>query len=51
MLTRFALHQLDRNNDFDFSKAGRELDYKVRPFEETIRDTIVWLKEEKRINK
>ncbi|MDF2985968.1 MAG: putative nucleoside-diphosphate-sugar epimerase [Eubacterium sp.] len=49
LLTSFAIYNLDRNNEFDFSKAKRELGYKVRPFEETIRDSIAWLAKENKI--
>ena len=39
----FGMYNLARNNCFDYSKARAELDYKTRPFEETIRDEIEWL--------
>lgn len=37
---------LNRNNDFDCSKAERKLGFRCRPFSESIRDTVVWLHEE-----
>lgn len=46
LMTTFSVYNLARNNDFDYSKAIRELDYKTRPVEETIRDEIKWYKEE-----
>lgn len=48
-LTDFAIYNLDRNNNFCYSKAVKELGYKVRPFEETISDEIKWLKSEGKI--
>jgi dihydroflavonol-4-reductase len=48
-LTSFAIYNLARNNNFCFDKAKRELGYKVRPFEDTIRDEVRWLKEEGKI--
>ncbi len=46
LLTDFGLYNLTRNNDFDSSKAEKELGFKCRPFSETIKDEVVWLKEE-----
>lgn len=46
LLNEFALYNLTRNNDFDCTKAQRELGFSCRPFEETIRDEVVWLREE-----
>jgi dihydroflavonol-4-reductase len=48
-LTRFSIYNLARNNNFDCSKAMMELGYQCRPFEETIRDTVEWLKTEGKI--
>lgn len=48
-LTRFTIYNLSRNNNFSSQKAVRELDYHFRPFSETIRDEILWLREEGRI--
>ena len=45
LLTDFAVYNLTRNNDFDCSKARRELGFTCRPFEETIRDEVEWLME------
>lgn len=45
MMTTFSVYNLKRNNQFDYSKAERELGYKTRPIEETLRDQIKWLKE------
>lgn len=42
-LTSFAVYNLARNNTFSSEKAQKELGYKTRSFDETIRDTISWL--------
>jgi len=42
-LTSFAVYNLARNNTFSSEKARRDLGYKTRSFDETIRDTIIWL--------
>jgi dihydroflavonol-4-reductase len=46
VFTKFALYNLTRNNDYSSEKARRELGYTTRPFEETIADTLAWLKPE-----
>ena len=45
LMTTFSVYNLARNNSFDCSKAQRELGYTTRPYVETIRDEIAWLKE------
>lgn len=45
MMTTFSVYNLKRNNQFDYSKAQRELGYTTRPLEVTLRDQIKWLKE------
>ena len=45
LMTTFSVYNLARNNSFDYSKAQRELEYTTRPYVETIRDEIAWLKE------
>ncbi|MDO4262070.1 MAG: NAD-dependent epimerase/dehydratase family protein [Eubacteriales bacterium] len=49
-LTDFAVYNLTRNNDFDCSKARRELGFTCRPFAETIRDEVQWLQNEGKLN-
>ncbi|MDR1653908.1 MAG: NAD-dependent epimerase/dehydratase family protein [Prevotellaceae bacterium] len=49
LFTTYSIYNLARNNDFDCSKAMRELNFKCRPFEETIKDTVLWLKAEGKI--
>ena len=48
-LTMFSIYNLARNNNFDCSKASRELGFKCRPFEQTMRETIEWLQAEGKI--
>lgn len=45
VMTTFSVYNLARNNDFDSSKAKRELGYSTRSYRETIHDEIRWLKE------
>ena len=45
LMTTFSVYNLARNNSFDSSKAKEELGYTTRPYEETIRDQVKWLKE------
>lgn len=44
LMTTFSVYNLARNNDFDSTKAQRELGYTTRSYEETIRDEVQWLK-------
>ncbi len=46
IMTTFSVYNLARNNSFDYSKALRELGYTTRPYTETIRDEVAWLKAE-----
>lgn len=48
-MTTYAVWNLIRNNEFDCSKAKRELGYTARPWEETIHDQIAWMKSAKLI--
>lgn len=43
LMTKFAVYNLDRNNNFDYSKAERELGYHTRPYRETLKDEAEWL--------
>lgn len=43
-MTTYAVWNLIRNNEFDSSKAKKELGYKTRSYEETIHDQIAWMK-------
>lgn len=49
LMTTFSVYNLARNNSFDSSRAKKELGYKTRSYEETIRDEIRWLKAEGKI--
>ncbi len=44
VMTKFAVYNLARNNDFDSTKARRELGYTTRSYRETMHDEIEWLK-------
>lgn len=50
LMTTFSVYNLARNNQFDYSKAQKELGYTVRPYTETIRDEVEWLKKSNNIN-
>jgi len=45
VMTTFSVYNLARNNDFDSTKAFKELGYMTRPYSETIHDEVVWLRE------
>ncbi len=46
LMTTFSVYNLARNNEFDYSKAQRELGYTTRSYQETIRDEVQWMKNE-----
>ena len=50
LMTTFSVYNLARNNTFDSTKAKKELGYKTRSYEETVRDQVVWLKREGKLN-
>ena len=43
LMTTFSVYNLARNNEFDYSKAQRELGYTTRPYQETIHDEVQWM--------
>ena len=49
ILTKFTIYNLVRNNNFSSEKAAKELGYQFRPFSETIRDEVMWLRDEGKI--
>ncbi|MFR5190869.1 MAG: NAD-dependent epimerase/dehydratase family protein, partial [Clostridia bacterium] len=49
LFTSYAVYTLGTNSNFSNAKAIKELGYQVRPMEETLRDTITWLKENHKI--
>ena len=46
LMTTFSVYNLARNNEFDYSKAQRELGYTTRPYQKTIHDEVEWMKAE-----
>lgn len=48
--SRFTVYNLERNNDYSTDKAKRELGFRCRSLDETIADTIRWLKQEGKIS-
>ncbi|GAB1433181.1 SDR family oxidoreductase [Spirochaetota bacterium] len=50
LFNKYSVYTLSENSLFSHKKAERELGYKPRPFEETVRDTLEWLIKTKRIN-
>jgi len=46
LMTTFSVYNLARNNEFDYSKAQRELGYTTRSYQETIHDEVRWFIEE-----
>lgn len=46
---KFEIYNLTRNNQFSSDKARQELDFRTRPFKETIADTVEWLLSEGKI--
>ena len=42
-------HNLERNNQFDCTKAKNELGFAPRPYKETLHDLAAWLKQEGKI--
>jgi len=50
LITTFSVYNLARNNAFDYSKAEKELGYRTRSYEETLKDEVVWLRSEGKIN-
>lgn len=49
LMTTFSVYNLKRNNQFDYSKAQKDLGYTTRTIHETIRDQIQWLKDNGKI--
>lgn len=51
LMTTFSVYNLSRNNEFDSSKAQRELGYHTRSYRETMTDEVNWLKQTGKIGK
>ena len=47
--TPYSLETVNDNSDICIDKARRELGYNPRPFSETIRDTVRWWKDQRRL--
>lgn len=50
LMTTFSVYNLARNNNFNSTKAYRELGYKTRSYTETMSDEINWLKKSGKIS-
>jgi dihydroflavonol-4-reductase len=46
LFTRYSLYTITSNSKFSNAKARRELGFTVRPFAETVADTLNWLQGE-----
>lgn len=49
VFSAYALYTLSSNGAFTHEKAAAELGFAPRPFEETVRDTIAWLRQQGKI--
>ena len=49
LYTKYSLYTLTSNSNFSNEKAKKELYYKTREFKDTIKDTMEWLKKQRRI--
>lgn len=49
--TKYSLYTLRSNSYFSHEKASHHLNYRIRDFEETLRDTMIFLSEMKRIKR
>ncbi|GHU35219.1 hypothetical protein FACS1894172_16670 [Spirochaetia bacterium] len=47
--SRFTIYNLEKNNNFSAEKAEKELGFHCRSLNETIADTITWLKHEEKL--
>jgi dihydroflavonol-4-reductase len=45
LYTKYSLHTLKANSNFNNNKARNELNLKFTEFEDTLKDTVLWLKE------
>lgn len=51
LYTSYSLYTLTSNSNFSKAKAEKELGYRNRPLEETVKDTVKWLEDQGRIGK
>ncbi|MBS4916442.1 MAG: NAD-dependent epimerase/dehydratase family protein [Clostridiales bacterium] len=49
LYTRYSLFTLGSNADFSYEKAKEELGYQPRPLAQTLKDTVGWLEQNKRV--
>lgn len=49
LYTVYSLYTLSSNSNFSNEKAKKELGFKTRPFEKTLRDSVAWLKANDRL--
>jgi dihydroflavonol-4-reductase len=49
LFTAYSLYTIESNANFSHERADRDLNYKTRPLEETIRDSLDWFKKIKLI--
>lgn len=47
LFTAYSIFTLGTNSDFSYEKAKSALDYSTTPFQKTLKDTIVWIKNHK----
>ena len=45
LFTKYSLYTLSSNANFSNAKAKKELGFKNKDIKETIKDTLIWLKE------
>lgn len=50
LFTRYSMYTLTTHCTFSYAKAARDLGYSPRPLDETLKDTALWLIEQKRLN-
>ena len=51
IFTRYAVRKLCSNCNFSYEKAAKELGYAPRPLEESLQDTVAWIKENEEAEK
>jgi dihydroflavonol-4-reductase len=49
--SKYSLYTLSSNSHFSYEKAGKELNYVVRPIYETLKDTVTWLADVNRVKR
>jgi dihydroflavonol-4-reductase len=49
LFTAYSIYTLNTNANFCHEKAGKELGYAARPMNQTLKDTVKWLKDNSRL--